>query len=139
MSTYLSPEWHWPVVFFGVGPGDDAGHFWHAPGGRKLWSQMHHPIPQRLQSTIDGTFAPADSRASGRAVIAHLHGLTILSFWDYSADSRGGCNGNFVAPGCHDFRAMLTLAQEHFPRLMERIGLLTEVSTFGDPEREVEA
>lgn len=127
--SYRSEHWrHFPILFFGVGPKDRAGHYWHGPRGVRPFDHTH-PVPERMRMAIDGTFAPGDSRASGRAVLHHVHGLTVVSFWDYSADDRGGCNGNFVVPGALSFEEVMSRAHEHFAGLLERIGPLTLVPT----------
>ncbi len=50
----------------------------------------------------------------------HLN-LTILAFWDRSADHRPGSHSTFVLPGELGYESALLTAREAFPEVWERI------------------
>lgn len=130
-----------PMFFFGVAADTRAGHYLHIPGGAP-WHQARHP-PSRVEQMlppalrrIDGVWTRATPRTpaenssipfeeangeQGRAFLHYVEGWTVAAWWDRSADPRGACNANFLAPGRRTFEQMLTLAREHFPREMERM------------------
>ena len=127
------------VLYHGVW-NKTPGHFLFEPDGRTI--SMYAPIAPGL-SNLDGYFAGDLTKVTrwgdgifGKRTIPHwdtkdeeqgaarLHfvdGWTVLSFWDRSGDSRGGCSSTFLAEGRHSFQQMVELAREHFPHIWQRI------------------
>jgi hypothetical protein len=112
--------------YFGVWPGQKAGHFMH-----NIWGQHVHPaLPWEV---IDGVlqpgaekkrhphdFVPIEEQVEGLAHIHYKDGWTALSFWDRSGDSRGGSNSNFFFKGTYTFEQMVDLAKECFHTVWAR-------------------
>lgn len=110
MTSIFTPEWY----YFGCGC--SAGHFTFARGMRHT---AHNPIDK-----FDGILAPFDTDeqfiAAGVIRLPHL-GLSALSFWDRTIDSRPGSNSSIFAPSnsC-DARAILLGAARYFPEVYAR-------------------
>ena len=113
------------AYFFGVGAGESFGHYLRGINGR-VYTWPFGAWPYYIGETpIDRGFTP---KASGQS-IAKLTTLTdsigtvwsVLGMNDYSADTRPGCNANFIAKGQHDFERMLFVAEALFPNIFSRI------------------
>ncbi len=68
----------------------------------------------------DGLLAPEFNGVSGRALLHHFDGFTVLAFWDRSVDSRGGSNSMFIVPGIKAFTDVIDIARVAFPGVFER-------------------
>lgn len=73
---------------------------------------------------IDGALCPAN-RTPYRAVFSRLYGLnaSIISFWDYTVDTRSGSNSNFILVGNLAISPVHMMAQsvEKFPQIHKRL------------------
>lgn len=106
-----------PVVWF-FGCVRRAGHWYWTPELERVYAgNSDRPTPFE----VDGKFTPTLT-AQGAARLVHVDGWTVLAFHDYTVDSRPGSNGAFLARGSLDCEALLLLASEHFPQLLERVG-----------------
>lgn len=95
-----------PMYYFGcVGR---PGHFFHGPDLRPV-DEEPRDYPPSIRCAnfpggkLDGTFCDKQNRTQGRARVFHVEGWTILAFWDYSIDKRGGSNSVFLIRGTWDF------------------------------------
>jgi hypothetical protein len=99
----------------------------HKRPGHYLFKQgMHEDYSRATQnlSRFDGMLAPQSTREPYVAVVSRLDGwgCTALSFWDYSVDSRGGCNSIFFAPSLDiSEEDMMRGAAERFPEVWNRL------------------
>lgn len=133
------------VLFFGVRAGERAGHYLHASGGyvaehkleallpeplRRLDGVWCHPRPMTREEIRSGAYARGDD-TQGRAYIHHVEGWTVVSWWDRSADPRGGCCAAFAAEGRRPFAHMLAFARANFPREMARMEAAYPVALAG--------
>lgn len=123
------------VLFFGVRAGTQAGHYLCDPTGtlsgrameamlpeplRRLDGVWCHPRPMTREEIRSHAHVRTDE-TQGRAYIHDVEGWTVVSWWDRSADPRGGCCAAFVAEGRRPFAHMLDLARANFPREMARM------------------
>lgn len=72
---------------------------------------------------LDGQLAPKTHQRPYEAVMSRLGGwgLTALSFWDYSIDTRPGSNAIVFAPSLIiSGEALLGSAEKVFPRIWKR-------------------
>jgi len=126
------------VLFFGVGHGDSAGHYFLAPNafGRDRVQQY---LPKRFQNP-DGTLQPGckidpasvqyggerwvstTPQVEGHCLVHFSEGWTALSTWDRSADKRSGCNANFFVRVRLSFAQMVERARAEWPDLFKRFG-----------------
>jgi len=113
-----------PLLYFGCQR--RSGHFFWAPNGRSYL--YNPPIPPDLANGFDKAHPPQGTREANRYVVRHLHGYTVLAFWDYSVDSRPGSNSAFIAPGNITDADVLALAAEYFPDVLARVGQLESVT-----------
>jgi hypothetical protein len=104
---------------FYFGCWDRSGHFLVTPGGRHVYDNPKD-FPVREGILDGGLLPPFQPQVEGRAVLVHLSGWTILSFWDRSVDTRGGCSSSFVMRGTLDFVAATQRARERFPQVWNR-------------------
>lgn len=114
------------AYFFGVGAGESSGHYLRDINGRVYTWWPFGAWPYYIGETpIDRGFTPTDRGQS----VAKLTTLTdaagtvwtVLGMNDYSADTRPGCNANFIAKGQHDFERMLFVAEALFSSIFIRI------------------
>ncbi len=124
------------VQAFYYGCRGQIGHYWWQSeriGGAQDWD-IEKVVGSKIHPRIDGGFCygsadPNDRlrrrtrpEVEGEAVLTHIGGWTLLSFWDRSVDKRGGSNSSIVVCGdSHSFATMLTVAKEQFPGVMSRI------------------
>lgn len=113
-----------PVVhFFGVWPGERAGHYRRDRYGRTATgSDGNENIPGRPLSL----YPWADHRLpQPEGQLWHWYhrgmGLTVLTSWDRSADKRGGCCATFIVHAHVTPEHALGLARAAFPRVFDRI------------------
>lgn len=108
------------MLYFGCVGG--PGHHLFAPNLR--WLGSRESLPRSAHpGALDGALldkGPGTSQTQGAAVLRHKDGWTFLAFWDRSVDKRAGSNSVFLAPGTHDFRAMVEAAKEIFPSVWGR-------------------
>lgn len=109
----------------------EAGHYWHFPkhrGGSE--STIRTAVGPSIHPRIDGGFCPGsipgeDSRRSrpekqGEALLHHVDGWTILSFWDNNVDQRSNSSSSFVARGTFNYASMRAIAEAQFPSIWKR-------------------
>lgn len=104
------------VYFFGCYR--DGGHYYFDPETEQSIGRREAPGPWGL--LIDGRLAPPNDSTANKAIVTHKDGWTALSFWDYTIDSRGNSNANFLTRGEYDFAEMIELATEQWPQIMQR-------------------
>ncbi len=127
------------AYFFGVCPGDSAGHYLHTPGPRGAhrdspmtpWGVQgrfgRFPLPEGqvmelLWPKQDDHRRPIDRyEPEGEPRFNRKDGWTLVGMWDRSADKRGACCAIFAfSVECDDDQA-LALARQLFPRVFTRI------------------
>ena len=98
------------------------GHYLFHEGRHEVWNESKLPkdFPVRTMSLDGGLLPPNLPQDQGKATLVRLGGWTILTFWDRSVDTRGGCNSSFVIPAELDFEQAKEVAQERFPWVWER-------------------
>ena len=109
-------------LFFGCW--HDVGHYLHDASG----STVRHRTPWSGSGRwaehgggLDGTLAPGDSQARGRAKLHVKDGWTALAFWDRSVDTRPNSNGVFLVDEELNFREAVVAFAVYFPRIAERV------------------
>lgn len=111
------------MMYYGVRAKGDPGHY--------LFDNTFRSGPQKERLNrlsdyliytlkLDGGFCPSYTKDPGIAKITVTNEFTILSFWDYSGDSRGGSNSNFIEFGRFTYDEMITMAQKVFPSIFQR-------------------
>lgn len=73
---------------------------------------------------FDGMLPPQDNAAGYIATVSRLEGwgMTALAWWDYSVDSRGGCNSVVFAPSLTiTIEDLMQEAQRRFPQVFGRL------------------
>lgn len=116
-----------PLYFFGCW--NDGGHHLFGPDSRRIAKPERFGIPI-TPAKLDADFAPKDPRQTeGRATVTHLHGWTIVAWWDRAGDDRYGSNSAFLMKGEHTLTAVLLEAGEQYPELLPRFATLVEVKT----------
>lgn len=76
---------------------------------------------------LDTGFLPKTNK-EGAAKVTNINKWTILSFNDYSVDSRGKSNSTYAIRGELNFKDALEKAKVEFPSIFERYGF--EVTEF---------
>jgi hypothetical protein len=115
-----------PVVhFFGVWPGERAGHYRRERSGKMTndhgdgidgrqplglypWNVFHGPAAPQIEGKFWTWRHPSKP-------------LTLLLSWDRSADQRGGCCATFIVHDHVTDERALGLARESFPAVFARI------------------
>jgi len=82
------------------------------PGPDWLWHNDGNLPPQNIDQ-VEGV-------AIKRTWYKKPNGVTVLSFWDRSVDSRPGSSSSFMLPGVLTFQEALEAAREAFPKIWER-------------------
>lgn len=116
-----------PVVhFYGVWPGERAGHYRYNTHGKTL--REGESVSGRGKLGLypwDVWHGPAAPQDEGK--FWHWHHptepLTLLLSWDRSADKRGGCAATFIVHEHVTPEYGLALARVVFPKVFERIEL----------------
>lgn len=109
------------MFYFGVKEAGRAGHYlYDNMFERNSRGVAFKATEAALGATIDGGYCP-QKRDQGSAKLTHVVGLTILSFWDSTGDSRPGSNSNFIACGKFSYEQMIAMALVAFPSIMERL------------------
>ena len=108
----------------------------HKQPGHHLFSEGMGSLPYgsaaRNLTIFDGALPPQDDRAGYVAAVSRLGGwgFTALAFWDYSVDSRGGCNSVVFAPSLTIEPAeLLAEAQARFPQVFGRLPQVVRLKT----------
>ena len=108
--------------FYHFGCQDRAGHYLFAASGSLKRDYYDIPVAK-----LDGGLCPkADpwgkpGQVQGQALLHHISGWTIVSFWDRSIDTRPGSNSSFLAEAADlTFDQMMQLANRHFPKVVGR-------------------
>lgn len=97
-----------------------AGHYLFREG----MQQIGYDRKLERLNHFDGKLPPQDSVDPYIATVSRLEGwgMSALAFWDYSVDSRGGCNSVVFAPSLTIEPAdLLTEAQARFPEVFDRL------------------
>lgn len=93
--------------------------------GHHLWEErMIRSGGYSMHSGFDGKLAPQKSSKPYIATVSRLEGwgLSALSFWDYSVDSRSGSNSIIFAPSLTITPdELLSEAKRRFPQVFARI------------------
>ncbi len=110
-------------LYFGCMNG--PGHYLFSRDGIKTYGDWHRWIIKR-----DGLLAPVFCQVSGKALLHHYDGFTIIAFWDRSVDNRSGSNSMFIVPGIKDFEETIEIAKHSFLQIFERFPF--EVEQFID-------
>jgi len=110
------------VFYFGAIGG--PGHYLHSAragsdfAGAKAAHRLLHRNPWGV--AIDAGLCPPGPQVEGQALLHHKNGWTALSFWDRSADHRGGSCSTLLINGTFDFETLMTMAREEWPAVMRR-------------------
>ncbi len=109
--------------FFYFGCWDRPGHFLYDTSGRCSDRQTPADFPVEYRILDGGLLPPNQPQKQGRLSVWRTNGWAIISFWDRSVDSRGGCNSAFVVRDCDTPSSDLELLQQAFdvfPQVFER-------------------
>ena len=104
--------------YFGCRGARTPGHYLHAPGMRSVYGSRWEKL------RMDGQLAPQLEREPYVAALSRLGGwgVSALSFWDYTGDSRGGSNSTFFAPGLTISAEDIVVGSRHlFPQVWARL------------------
>lgn len=103
------------VAFFGCW--EQAGHFLRDANGRTL--ESFGPF---VPESLDGTFLRKDHRIPGQVDILCFKDYTVISFEDYTVDTRPGSNGSFIVEGyALTKRECWAAAEKVFPLIVQRL------------------
>lgn len=92
-------------------PGEEYGYV--GSQGEGTW------IPMGWKK-LDGAFPPRPGK-QGEASLHHVGDWTVIAWWDYSVDDRGGSNANFLIEQPNlDFDTALALARDRWPEVFAR-------------------
>lgn len=95
-----------------------AHYLWRSP-----WTNLpHHEQrdgPWRADR-LDGVYAPRGPEVQGRYAAHHVHGWTLVGWWDRSVDHRPGSNSLFLVEGVRWAPAALAVAGCAFPSVVAR-------------------
>lgn len=113
--------------FFGCGM-NEKGHYLFDTNGRRLndhnigaYGNVMLDFPIRINCLDGGLLAYDNTRqVEGRAIVSHIRGWTIVSFWDRSVDTRRNSNANFIMRGTFDFEAALERIKAVWPTIFAR-------------------
>jgi hypothetical protein len=106
------------VNAFYFGCGERAGHHLWVEGERP--ESAYGMAYRDWRNMSDGLFPPRRTSKQGAAALHFVHGYTVLSFWDYTVDSRPQSNSTFFLPGRMNFDTALAEAQKRFPWVFAR-------------------
>jgi hypothetical protein len=113
------------LFFFGCS-NNEKGHYWFAPGEGLASDEMVRRslnIRMELVRSIDNRFLPVDSK-QGVYKVSSVPPVIIISWADYTVDSRPGSNSTLVGRGYFGSYEMLEDAQRLFPNFMSRQTIL---------------
>lgn len=99
----------------------ERGHFLYTPQGRQVYDcDLPQDFPVREYVLDGGLLAPRAAEVEGRAVLVHINGWTILTFWDRSLDSRGASSSSFVMRSQLTFEQAVEKSRLAFPTVWAR-------------------
>lgn len=97
--------------------------------GHYLWDDQLQKVNMLVRKEMkwllemDGLLPPQHHmQIEGEAMVHHIHGRTIMAFWDRSVDSRPGSNSLFIVRGIKSFNEMYRISRETFPSIFARLG-----------------
>lgn len=107
------------ALYFGCGRDGQLGHYlWRADGGPLT---LRHPA-KFLERQLDGLYPPQTGpQVQGQALRHHVHGWTVVAWWDRTVDHRGASNSAVLIRGEYDFEGAMIWARRLVPWLFERI------------------
>lgn len=113
------------ALYFGCSRDARAGHFLWAADGRTSARLVGATPEERewfraFEHTLDCTYAPRGSQVQGRALRHHVHGWTIVAWWDRTVDSRGNSNSAVLIRGEYTFDEAMAWARRLVPWVFER-------------------
>ena len=121
-----------PCFFYGVWPGNGAGHYTHDEHGAHAWRQSDRF--RSLALMCGRTFYPWDvsngtasrrtvdrPQPEGRAWHWKHENWTVITMWDRSEDSRGNCCSTFFVEADVSPTRAMERAREVFPSVFARI------------------
>lgn len=107
-------NWLREPLYFGCHSATRIGHYMFSRGMRS-----YHDNLEWLQY-LDGKLQPENKNLEGVARLHHWNGVTVLAFWDSSADRRPASCSAFFLLGKLDFTQAVKAAREAFPEVWER-------------------
>lgn len=119
------------MYYFGVWSKDRGGHYLYTQSGDSIARYSETVVqPGALPcayETLDGGFVPR-GRLQGAACLWHRigwpganKGWTILSFHDYTGDSRPGSSSTFLCKSNYSLGEMIELGRKFFPSIWKRL------------------
>lgn len=109
------------LLFFGCE--NVTGHYWSGGSFRDIPG-----LTREIEYKIDTTFAPRNTREQGHYQVCTLPPVLIVSWWDYTIDSRPGSNSNLIAYGYDNVEEIFKDAKIKFPSVMNRQPVLTHIN-----------
>ena len=122
------------VFFYGVWPGTRAGHYFRAREGWQgnVVREAENRIGKRMAAAgrrgwlypwDPGDYQANRGRPQEQGLFHYWHapGVTAISCWDRSEDTRGNCCTAFVAEADLAYEELLDLAQTIYPAVFERM------------------
>ena len=102
-----------------------VGHYLFTPTLHRIHSERDPDLPDDFPVNIHvldaGLLGYPKKQIEGEAVVSHIGGWTILSFWDRSVDGRPGSNSNFIMRGTRTFDEASETACGAFPEIWQRL------------------
>ncbi len=95
-------------------------------GGKEhyLWPQFETikipGINSHLLQSLDGTFTPGNTNTQGLYQVSIVPPVMIVSWHDYSVDSRPGSHSTFIGYGYLSAQEIIEAAKKLFPDVMSR-------------------
>lgn len=109
------------IFYFGCWSPSKSGHYLYFPGGLNAERQLPIDFPIARYETLDGGLLPNRlPQLEGKATFVNINGWTIITFWDFSGDSRPGSNSSFVMRGVFTFGEACGLARHAFSEIWKR-------------------
>lgn len=94
------------------------GHYLHRSDGARGFSGLG-PFAGLDRAYLEAARVPQEQ---GKGTTVHVAGHTIVTFWDFTGDPRGGSNSAFVVGGDVSTVIALMAALVRFPEVFKRIG-----------------
>jgi hypothetical protein len=113
VEVFQVSRWLTEPLYFGC---HSVGHIGHYLFDR----QMQHYRDRDWLSYLDGALQPEGNQVEGVARLHRWNGVTVLAFWDRSADKRSGSCSTFYLPWKLDFDQAVKAAREAFPQVWAR-------------------
>lgn len=108
-----------PIYYFGCI--DVSGHHLHGPNAEtSQYADRNCKDFAEHGRRLDGAFCPPESFGSGLYVISQKPPWNIISWWDYSVDSRQGSHSTFICQGYESLEEFWKDAQAQFPSVFKR-------------------